>query len=93
MPVGRWRGRMACAAGDPQFPFGQDAHYADTPAAFALTATDGNATATETTSELIFENDVGTAGVVDQPAEPALRRRRDRWMTFPGRRPWRIAKI
>ncbi len=69
-PPGTWNADATCSAGayvpgDATYPFGQDAHYTDTPAAFTLTPTNGNTTVTESTTGLIFENGVGSIGTVD----------------------------
>ena len=71
--AGTWTADPTCtagtyAAGDATYPLGQDAHYANTPAAFALTASNGNTTVTETTSGLTFENGTGASGIVIQSA-------------------------
>ncbi|MCB1307986.1 MAG: Ig-like domain-containing protein [Leptospiraceae bacterium] len=70
--VGTWTPDPTCSAGtylpgNATYPYGQDAHYSDTPAAFSLAPSNGNTTVTEATSGLTYENGAGTSGVVDAP--------------------------
>ncbi len=64
--AGTWTQDPTCAqtytVGSATHPFGQDANYANTPAAFSLSATDGNTTVLESTTGLYFENNAGQAG-------------------------------
>lgn len=64
--AGTWTQDPTCAltytVGSATHPFGQDAHYVNTPAAFSLSPADGNTTVLESTTGLFFENNAGQAG-------------------------------
>lgn len=65
--AGIWNVDPTCSAGvytvgSAIFPAGQDAHYANTPAAFTVVPADANETVLESTSGLIFQNGAGELG-------------------------------